>query len=447
MQLTSATIVATLLYQDRMTGAFRDLVLDFDDLLRDRARDSYLHFRPYDDFAIFEIDGARVAIAVSDDIGESEGVAARHQSALVLGVAFAVSAGAPHELAVRRQEVSRMILDRVIARYPTQTVLWSEIGGEFGPDEFDMILREASLARDGREWEAAASADDDTADTLPVLTAPQTLPDPSHTPPRDADAWDEEARAEAATAHPEDVWIDDPAPAALPACPAIPAAPVQIPAGSSALPPHPAEIPVADSATVALNSAETDAELAADGWKANPDDVDASAAVTEDRSEMIAEVSDAKDHAEADGGRAPTSARTASERYAAFAEIVDQRELTRGGGTVPKAAPKPAAKPAATAAANALPDIPSPLTAEASRIRKALYGDETRPNYSTVQRVTIYTLNTSLIIVAAPIGGALLTYNALGRESMQVTARATALTGFAFALFQSGMGHALLNMV
>jgi hypothetical protein len=65
--------------------------------------------------------------------------------------------------------------------------------------------------------------------------------------------------------------------------------------------------------------------------------------------------------------------------------------------------------------------------------RFAIYGDGT-PQFGdrdapTVQRLSVYTLNMSLLVAAAPIGAAVLAANVIFGENMRLTSHAVALTG------------------
>lgn len=88
-------------------------------------------------------------------------------------------------------------------------------------------------------------------------------------------------------------------------------------------------------------------------------------------------------------------------------------------------------------------DMLDPMREEMARIREALYPPEEEQRQASpsprrekeplVRRLTTYSFNTTLLVVAMPIGAALLTYNVLGREDSRVTARVMALTGIGMA--------------
>lgn len=330
MHLASATIVATLLYKEPMSSEFQDLIEQFDEAFRSRPRASYHHGRPYDDFATFQIDGARVVLAYCDqptdgapDAAGSFG--AGHRAGLVLAVSFGVNEGQPLVLAGRREALCRSIAEKVAARYPADMTLWSETGGEFGPDEFDGIVRSICQV----QMEAAAAPDETAA-----------------------------AEAEPAEAEAPEVLADAP---------------------PAATDPAPADLPKAGGRHSAARLAAARSRAKLRPAKSAPAQ---------------------HDHAQSDH-------------------------------------------------ANSLPDLPHPMLSEAARIREALYvgEQEDRGRAPLVQRLTLYSMNMTLIMVAAPVGAALLTYNALGREDLRLTARAMALTGVVVALSQTGLGAALATMI
>lgn len=121
--------------------------------------------------------------------------------------------------------------------------------------------------------------------------------------------------------------------------------------------------------------------------------------------------------------------------------------------------PKPAEAPAAAMLASAeaagivaaapravVPNRPQ-VREDLARIREALYPPEpenapARRREPLVRRVTLYSLNATLLLAAPPVGAALLTYNVLGRENPRVTSRVMALTGAAFAMAKAfGLRH------
>lgn len=104
--------------------------------------------------------------------------------------------------------------------------------------------------------------------------------------------------------------------------------------------------------------------------------------------------------------------------------------------------------------ANDLPDLPTPKVSEAERLRKALYPEAVVPQPASSprdmpleHRLAIYTLNTTLLVIALPVGAAMLTFNALGRESLTATARAMAITGVGIFYSQLPIAQKLLALV
>lgn len=94
---------------------------------------------------------------------------------------------------------------------------------------------------------------------------------------------------------------------------------------------------------------------------------------------------------------------------------------------------------------------------EMARIREALYlkdpGADSPPHARPLarprdmplpHRLTIYTINATLMVIALPVGAAVMTYCALGRESLSVAARAMALTGAAMGISQLDAMQGLL---
>lgn len=85
-----------------------------------------------------------------------------------------------------------------------------------------------------------------------------------------------------------------------------------------------------------------------------------------------------------------------------------------------------------------MPSQRKPSPPDMARIRDALYPPEPegerRQKEPLVRRITLYSLNATLMIAAPPIGAALMTYSVLGREDTRITARVMALTGVVFAI-------------
>ena len=97
---------------------------------------------------------------------------------------------------------------------------------------------------------------------------------------------------------------------------------------------------------------------------------------------------------------------------------------------------------------NDRPDIPRPRDPELSRLRLALYPTEQAvPPYliSPQMRLAAHTMNATLIMVALPVGAAMLTYSVLRGENMRLTSAALVATGIASHLLQGPVISALVG--
>ncbi|MDZ4310832.1 MAG: hypothetical protein U1A24_09795 [Cypionkella sp.] len=95
---------------------------------------------------------------------------------------------------------------------------------------------------------------------------------------------------------------------------------------------------------------------------------------------------------------------------------------------------------------NDRPDLPLPHDPELARLRMALYPTEEAPPphlISPQMRLAAHTMNATLIMVALPVGAAMLTYSVLRGENMRLTTAAMVATGLASTLFQGPMISAL----
>lgn len=108
---------------------------------------------------------------------------------------------------------------------------------------------------------------------------------------------------------------------------------------------------------------------------------------------------------------------------------------------------------ATTVAANDIPDLPRLFVEDLRRVREALYPEEAEgyvapPDKGALaRRLAAHTMNTTLIMVSLPVGGALLTYSVLRGEDMRLTGRAMALTGLALGLMQTSFGLQIVAMI
>ncbi|MDP2062869.1 MAG: hypothetical protein Q8J98_07160 [Phaeovulum sp.] len=345
------TFVATLLYRETMSDGFLQIVAEFNEAFRNRPQLPYSFDRPYDDFAVFDIDGAHIVVAHGDTA--EPGAARGAQDRAVVALAISAAVGKDEALVPRFQRLLRSIVGRIQRPFPAEAVLWSSHDGGFDPDAFDALV--SAAMRSGATDMGATGMGDAVADAQPEAAA-ETVPMP------------------------------EPAPVAEAAAPETNVAAKMEAVEAAARPLHP---------TTA----------------------------------------------------APEQGRPKRPRNR-FAPVEDVVSGLASPGTSPVAA---ADAPKPETVANSLPDVPQPMLSEAARIRLALYPEpEVLPPQKapTVQRVTIYTLNTALILVAMPVGVAVLTYNVLGRESMTTTARSVALAGFGVAFAHTTtIGQALLAFI
>lgn len=173
-------------------------------------------------------------------------------------------------------------------------------------------------------------------------------------------------------------------------------------------------------------------------------------------------VEDPTEISDAAKGRARAEAREGAQRFGALPvrRLMDRLETEINadkprdampdfpGLPGPASVPGKAATPAMPEVANDMPDLPGLPDEELDRIRTALYPSKEEdgvPNLT--QRLTIYTVNTTLMLVALPLGAALLTYNILGGEDARMTARALALTGAFLSLTHTPAGQQLMHMM
>lgn len=108
---------------------------------------------------------------------------------------------------------------------------------------------------------------------------------------------------------------------------------------------------------------------------------------------------------------------------------------------------KPNAGQLKAAPSNDQPDIPRERDPELAQLRHALYPEETPPPPHLVSpqlRLAAHTMNATLIMVALPVGAAMLTYSVLRGENMRLTTAALVATGFASTLLQTPFGQQLV---
>jgi hypothetical protein len=100
--------------------------------------------------------------------------------------------------------------------------------------------------------------------------------------------------------------------------------------------------------------------------------------------------------------------------------------------------------------ANDRPHLPLPRNPELARVRSALYPPEMQAaavqlEVSPQLRLAAHTMNVTLIMVALPVGAAMMTYSVLRGENMRLSTAAMVATGFATTLIQSPIGQTMLH--
>lgn len=97
---------------------------------------------------------------------------------------------------------------------------------------------------------------------------------------------------------------------------------------------------------------------------------------------------------------------------------------------------------------NDRPHIPLPRDPELARLRSALYPEQApqAPHLISPQlRLAAHTMNATLIMVALPLGAAMMTYSVLRGENMRLTSAALVATGLASTLLQNPVFSALVG--
>ena len=157
-----------------------------------------------------------------------------------------------------------------------------------------------------------------------------------------------------------------------------------------------------------------------------------------------------------------TTKRSASDTLASVAPMPSTMDAA--GPDIAKPACEAAGtttEPVENAVANDLPDIPHPMVFEARRLRDALYPNEApktaafgirivrraQSPASTPMRIAVGTMSAAMVLVASPLGAALIVYNTLGGADVRTTARAIALTGALFGLAELPVVRAALATI
>ncbi|MFN3643860.1 MAG: hypothetical protein ACK4TB_13185 [Gemmobacter sp.] len=374
--------IAALFYAVTPAINFARLVGDLDAALADMPHDRRVLSWDCDDVAIFDIDGARILL------GWAERLEGPRPSCLSVAVGPGPDGTLPDRLRTRRAAVAALIVERIGQRLPAADVVWHSAPGVMTADRLDeatdILLDSIATGRPTADWlpEAEARAGAEV-DALPHVP---DLADDGALRVADAQVADDRAGVRRA----------------------------QHGCGAS-------------------RGTRNRAQTAAQG----PAALDRLMARME--RELVA-----------------TQMPTTAERNATAAAVA---AILRGPKT-PAAPPAPrrgdkarsrarAAAAAAATVANDVPDIPRTASAELLRIRAALYPPAeppARPTASMPIRIAVGATGATLVIVAAPVGAALLTYNALRGADLALTARAVALTGAALGFLEMPGFRALLGL-
>ncbi|MEZ5913967.1 MAG: hypothetical protein R3D84_18465 [Paracoccaceae bacterium] len=426
MQSRTTNTAVVLLFRKRPRFSFADYVAELETALKRTSPQSFAKTWEYDDFASIDIDGSRV-VAAASDMPENPGVQG-FAAMLVLSVGYGPDETASTLVADNRDELCRTVVRRMERRHPADHILWKQFETPFTPDDLDRIaveLNGEARARTARSETGLAASERFSDNRVQGLVA-KWLHDLAENPPADpapprapnAPSWDSgmscdrqvEFLLSAAARSAEDSLRNDEARLDLALARELAAVEAEL-----RLTPPPACSAAEHKGSVDLaeRPAETRGEPMAPAAPVHPPRT------------------------------APASAETP-------ADVTPRRRSPR---PAPLAETSPAPQEPAPIA-NDMPDLPHPMVQEMQRIRGALYAET--PQKATVmaaqgplpQRLTIYTMNTALIIAAMPVGAALLTYNCLGREDIGVSARAMALTGAVIALAQStGLGSLAMSLI
>lgn len=289
-------------------------------------------------------------------------------------------------LAPRREAICRLIADRIATRMPPLCTIWDHAEGVLNADRLDDLSEVLAV----RAWRTASDLlreeEEDLAEPADVTPAP--APEMAHA---------------GAAAAPDPVRAEP-----LRPDPVQPVRPKRAKA-RTARTAHPLrDRAAADSDTVSRLMARMDEELAR---ASAPENLSDPCVIPE---EVLASQRSAQRAARA---RARTALRM----------------------TPPKVE---------TRVANDMPDLPRPKTAEAHRLREALYPEpEAAPQAEPPglpARAAVGALSAALVVAAPPVGAALVVYNTLRGADLRLTARATALTGAFVGLAQVPVVQAAL---
>ncbi len=100
--------------------------------------------------------------------------------------------------------------------------------------------------------------------------------------------------------------------------------------------------------------------------------------------------------------------------------------------------------------ANDTPHVPHPMLKEMKMLREALYAEEAAPRtqgLSVQLRLACHAINATLIVIALPVGAAMMTYSVLRGENINTSARMLAIIGMAVGVQHSPIGQHIMTLV
>ncbi|MBD3765490.1 MAG: hypothetical protein IE927_12380 [Rhodobacterales bacterium] len=393
MSARATSTIAQLLYLRPPQLNFAHVVRELDVALARCPADRRDLTWDCEDVAVFNLDGSRIVLGYSEDLR------GRYAACLTVSVGHGEEEGLTDILARRRDGLARMICDRLILRWPCDDEAWHTLDRIVTAEVVDDLL-DALMQTPAQPWAAGV----DEAELIDPATVDAALADDPAVIDRlmarmmaELAARDQTVVPLRPAARPAPA-VADPPPAAL-ADPEVVADPVADPVADQAAP------------SVAASAADPAAEPA-------PEPAPAVEDLATDRPRIT-----------------PLSPPCARPR--------------------PRPILRMAVRPPAEAApANDQPDLPRPRDPELERVRAALYPAEpvaAAPQdlapLSTQMRLAVHAMNATMIVVALPVGAAMMTYSLLRGEDMRLSGRAMALTGAVLAFGNSPFAREVLALM
>lgn len=465
--VTTSTIVS-LLFKNKPDINFRSYVAELELALRSSEHENFDLTWEYDDFAVFDIDGSRVVAACCNTLrdrdksgtGEcrAENPDDEYSEMMLLAVGYGLKTGGSTLVADHREEICRSVVGRIQASNPPDLVLWRSFDHPFTPEDFDQLIAdlpfhsqtvEHPLAIDETVVDQGEDAETVSPET-PEAEQDSLLPRKDRFADPDEDTLWQRCELEfqkqseapetplAAEAESDEVATDDTDAPETGDQPAKNGVVLTGEAGPSA---HSGNIwaRVAEKRSHRKNAPRPQTirlELSGDDKAERRRSL---------RPDQLAKGIKPNPPMPGLEPPRPKNLKAASNEW----EAGSRTSLPRPGPI------NATIRIDTVSVANDTPDIPAPMSEEMQKLRAALYDEEKPQGFHfgpavkapLPQRLTTYTFNATLLVVALPVGAALLTYNVLGREDLGVTARAMALTGAAIGFAQTGYGEVLLRFI